>query len=294
MNAGYCRLQSNSNMFHLPKVLQSVFKRTTGSKSPDSVYNRTQTRLESGHLLRAVVVDVYAPTTFSGSYDLLLFNDGQDGEGLRMLTTLEAMQGQLRPLIAVGIHCNERRMREYGTALMPDYKGRGDLAPLHTKFVVQELLPWLTANYPLTNDAICRGYMGCSLGGLSAFDVAWEHSTVFSKIGVFSGSLWWRYAPVTEEDPDGGRIIHQVVGDDLLKPGLKFWFQAGTLDEEDDRNNNGVIDAIDDTLDLMRCLTEKGYDPERDMRYLQVEGGRHDVPTWADALPDFLLWSFGA
>jgi len=32
---------------------------------------------------------------------------------------------------------------------------------------------------------------------------------------------------------------------------------AGTADEEADRNNNGIIDAIDDTLQLLQILKKK-------------------------------------
>ncbi len=33
---------------------------------------------------------------------------------------------------------------------------------------------------------------GCSLGGLSAFDVAWDYADKIDKVGVFSGSFWYR------------------------------------------------------------------------------------------------------
>ncbi len=69
----------------------------------------------------------------------------------------------------------------------------------------------------------------------------------------------------------------------------RFWFQCGTLDEEDDRNHNGIIDAIDDTLDLIRALSKKGI-PEKNIRYLEMEGGRHEPGTWGEAMPDFLGW----
>ena len=64
------------------------------------------------------------------------------------------------------------------------------------------------------------------------------------------------------------------------------------MDEKADRNNNGVIDAIDDTLDLIKELKKKGY-PESSIRYLELKDGRHDVPTWARAFPDFLQWGWG-
>ena len=67
---------------------------------------------------------------------------------------------------------------------------------------------------------------------------------------------------------------------------------AGTLDETDDRDGNGVIDAIQDTTELMDELAAKGYQREIDMVYVQVDGGRHNQSTWAIVLPDFLRWAF--
>ena len=83
-----------------------------------------------------------------------------------------------------------------------------------------------------------------------------------------------------------------MVGNGEKKEGLKFWFQAGTLDEKSDRNNNGIIDAIDDTIHLINILKYKGYNPE-DIKYVEVQGGRHNFRTWAKILPDFLTWAFG-
>jgi hypothetical protein len=64
------------------------------------------------------------------------------------------------------------------------------------------------------------------------------------------------------------------------------------LDEKSDRNNNGIIDSIDDALDLMMELKRKGY-PAESIKYLELPDGKHDVPTWANALPVFLQWGWG-
>ncbi|MDO8365739.1 MAG: hypothetical protein Q7T20_03000 [Saprospiraceae bacterium] len=72
----------------------------------------------------------------------------------------------------------------------------------------------------------------------------------------------------------------------------RFWFQCGTLDEEEDSNNNGIIDSIDDTLDLIKSMQEKGI-PEKNIRYVEIENGRHEPWTWGEAMPDFLGWVFG-
>ncbi|MCB0642407.1 MAG: hypothetical protein KDC44_12240 [Phaeodactylibacter sp.] len=82
----------------------------------------------------------------------------------------------------------------------------------------------------------------------------------------------------------------QVLLDGHVGP-LQFWFQTGTNDETSDRNNNGIIDAIDDTLDLMKALKKVGY-PKTAMKYVEVENGVHHPSTWAKVMPDFLKWAF--
>ena len=200
--------------------------------------------------------------------------------------------GTFPPFLLVGIHANRRRMREYGTAAQVDYANRGDLAAQHQAFILTELLPYLTQHYPITDNPSQRAFAGFSLGGLAAFDLVWRHPDQFGTAGVFSGSLWWRSAKFDEKVPDANRIVHRMVAAEEARPGLRFWFQAGTEDETSDRNHNGVIDAIDDTLDLMRELERKGYRQGTDMAYLEVAGGRHEPATWSKVLPDFLTFVF--
>jgi len=40
-------------------------------------------------------------------------------------------------------------------------------------------------------------------------------------------------------------------------------------------------------------LKEKGYEPGKDIEYLELSDGRHDVPTWGKAMPVFLRWGWG-
>lgn len=254
----------------------------------------------SRFLGREVDFDLYLPPEYHLSpgkqFPFLLFNDGQDLQTMNFAHILEHgyYNGDFAPCIAVGVYANENRMREYGTARQPDYKGRGDKAPQFTRFVLEELLPMIEKRYRVSHEAGHRAYAGFSLGGLSAFDIAWSHPGLFGNVGVFSGALWWRWSDVDPADPDADRIIHDIVCQAPEWPaGQRYWFQCGTLDETDDRNNNGVIDAIDDTLDLIRNLKHKGC-PDLDIRYLEMEGGEHNVPTWAQAMPDFLNWFLGS
>jgi hypothetical protein len=86
--------------------------------------------------------------------------------------------------------------------------------------------------------------------------------------------------------------MHRQVRNSKKKEGLKFWFQTGAEDEQNDRNKNGIIDSIDDTLDLIAELTIKGYRPFHDIQYFEMKKGRHSIETWAEAMPSFLMWAF--
>ena len=69
--------------------------------------------------------------------------------------------------------------------------------------------------------------------------------------------------------------------------------QTGSHDEKMDRNSNGIIDSIDDTLGLIEELEKKGYNHENDIHYVNYEDGKHDVKTWGRAMPAFLKWGWG-
>ncbi|MFZ4542611.1 MAG: alpha/beta hydrolase [Saprospiraceae bacterium] len=262
---------------------------------PGSKETRQQKRLYSIHLNREVIVDVLLPKNYKAfkTYPLVIFNDGQDFNALNMGLTLEKLlqEKSIPDCVVVGLHCDENRMDEYGVSHTADYKNRGSKALDYSRFVTEEFLPFIRKQYAISSKKEDTFIAGFSLGGLSAFDIAWKYPQLFHKVGVFSGSFWWRSKPLNIDDPDADRIVHDMVSKHHQKENLKFWFQTGTLDETSDRNRNGVIDAIDDTLDLMKCLREKGY-AEHEMEYFEIEGGRHHPHTWGDAMVDFLKWAF--
>jgi iron(III)-enterobactin esterase len=249
-------------------------------------------------LERELSIDVYLPPDYRRNkhlkYPLLIVNDGQDLPRMGMVKILENLylRKQIPPIIVVGIHADDNRMREYGTANQVDYKGRGDRADAYKSFIVNELVGFLMSKYRIIGRTEQTAIAGFSLGGLSAFDIGWAVPEIFGTIGVFSGALWWRSREVNPKHPDADRIMHTTVQNSTKNDGQYFWFEAGTDDEIDDRNNNGIIDAIDDTLDLMRILKQKGYSDD-DLRYIEIKDGRHDPQTWGIAMPDFLIWTFG-
>lgn len=226
---------------------------------------------------------------------LLLINDGQNMEELGLAAMLDEMIGSnlIEPLVCIAIHTGIERKLEYGIARCADYMGRGSKAALYTRFIFDELLPFIHTTYAVSSFKN-KSFAGFSLGGLSALDIVWNHPGEFSRAGVFSGSLWWRTRGLEDGYNEAtDRIMHTQVREGGFYPGLKFFFQAGALDETMDRNHNGVIDSIDDTLGLIDDLIAKGYHPQDDIQYLELQEGRHNIATWAKAMPVFLKWGWG-
>ena len=253
--------------------------------------------IDSNFLKREVTITLLIPEGFEDleKINLLLLNDGQEVENLKLKTTLEKLQsnGQISPILVAAIHANEERQQEYGVANLPDFKGRGSKAAAYTSFITQELLPKLQGLIgSKTFDKVA--FAGFSLGGLSALDITLNNPQLFNKIGAFSGSFWWRSKGLKDGYSDEhDRIVHKIIRQKQYQPGLKFWFQTGTKDETMDRNHNYIIDSIDDTIDLIKTLESKGYSRPADIQYVEIINGKHNTETWGNAMPKFLVWAFG-
>jgi enterochelin esterase-like enzyme len=252
--------------------------------------------INSALLKREVICDVLMPEDVDGvqPLNLLLLNDGQEIEVLQIRQTLQNLynNNSIYPLVIVAIHAGEERLNEYGVANRPDFKNRGAKADAYAQFITTELLPAIKDLLP-GQEFKTTAFAGFSLGGLSALDIAWNNPELFDKVGVFSGSLWWRSKEIGKGYTDADRIAHAMIRETTGKPELKLWLQTGTKDETADRNGNGIIDSIDDAIDLIKELETKGYKRPVDIQYVEIVGGSHDAPTWAKVMPKFLCWAFG-
>lgn len=252
--------------------------------------------VHSEYLERDVTINIYLPSKihYLDQVSLLLFNDGQDLIKMRFDELFSDLltNGSIEPIVCVGIHCGPERKMEYGTAYSADFNGRGAKAGLYSKFIFDELLPFIRKKYnaPSFKD---KSFAGFSLGALSALDIAWNNASEFRKIGLFSPSLWWRRKGYEDGyDDEQDRLMHLQIRKGKFHPWLQFFIECGELDEAADRNNNGIIDSIDDALDLIVALKAKGY-TENHIQYLQVENGKHDIETWEKIMPQFLQWGWG-
>lgn len=242
-------------------------------------------------------LDFYFPNEipYGKTVEILLFNDGQILEEMNFKSLLESnfkypfRKNKL--FLVAAVHADEERVQDYGTIGVLNAKGQGKNAKNHGKFITEELLPYIAAHYPFV-DIEYSNIAGFSLGGLSAFDIAWTYPTIFKKVGVFSGSFWWRSKELNAGyDNEKDRIMLSKLRKYVYQPNFQFFFECGTLDEDSDRNNNGIIDSIDDTKDIIVQLKEMGYS-DKALAYLEITDGKHDVPTWKKAMPIFLKWGW--
>ena len=152
----------------------------------DEIYSR--------HLQRQVkltIISTPMPDDKS-ELNLLVLNDGQDAVKFRVKDIVDSLYKKkiIQPLLIVCITAGDR-MKEFGVSEQPDFINRGDKADNYAAFIDDELYAFTKKKAGVRKFKTVV-LAGCSLGGLSAFDIAWNHADKIDKVGVFSGSFWWR------------------------------------------------------------------------------------------------------
>src|SRR5664279_101871 len=251
---------------------------------------QTDDNLYSRHLQRNVKLHILhtPPPSDRSQYNLLILNDGQDLEKLHVKETLDSLykSGQIAPLVIIGVEAGDR-MQEYGVTDKPDYLGRGNRATFYDAFINNELYPYAKKQSGVRKFQSVV-IAGCSLGGLSAFDIAWNHPDKISKVGVFSGSFWWRNKSAEDSSysDEKNRIMYTKLKASGKKPGLQYWFYAGAAEEKGDRDKDSIIDVIDDTKDIISLLNKKNVVPPDGLVYQESPLGIHDYSSWSKVFPD--------
>jgi enterochelin esterase-like enzyme len=254
----------------------------------DDIYSR--------HLQRHVKLSIITTPMPDNKSEMnvLLLNDGQDLDKFRVKEILDSLYRKkiIQPLLIIGIAAGDRT-KEYGVSGYPDFMNRGDKAEKYAAFIDDELYPFIKKKTGVRKFKSVV-LAGCSLGGLSAFDIAWDHADKIDKVGVFSGSFWWRDKDdkAADYNDDKDRIVLNKIRSSRKKPHLQYWFYAGAKEETGDRDNDSITDAVDDTRDLVELIKNKNVCPAGDIVYKEDANGTHDYTSWSSHLPEFLLWAF--
>lgn len=246
-------------------------------------------------------------------YPVLYLNDGQDAATVRLEEALATLYAQdaIEKIIVVAIDMLPDRMGTYGLSdrtahrSMPGdsrFGAVGSRAHDYSEWVAHELVPYVDAHYRTRPDPADRTILGWSLGGLNAFNLGWQYPEVFGQVGAFSPSFWLASDRTDAASVQRSRLAQRMVEAGPKRDGSRFWFAVGTAEETDDRDGDGVIDAVDDTQDLARALARTGYTANleyathvgtEEVALYLLEGGEHNQASWARILPVFLRWAYG-
>lgn len=273
-------------------------------------------------------VTVYLPPDYAVSdarYPVLYANDGQDMDAVGLQDTLATLYAQhaIRPVIVVAVDMLKDRVSGYGLfdrARRRNVVGGSRIGPIgtraydHSAWVVNELVPYVDAHYRTQASAQGRTMLGWSLGALHAFCLGWQYPEVFGQVGAFSPSFWLAADRSDARAVQSTRLAQAMVSRSGVRKPVRFWFAVGGREETNDRNHNGVIDAVEDLQDLITGfnapdgthqggLRDLGYTidmdyaahPERkdDVAYDLFPDGEHNQATWKRMLPVFLGWAYG-
>jgi predicted alpha/beta superfamily hydrolase len=245
-------------------------------------------------------------------HDVLYANDGQDMEAVGLEDALRALdaEGVALPIV-VAIDMPRDRMGAYGLSdraharsvvAQTKYGPVGTRAQAYSNWVARVLVPYIDAHYRTRHSRRGRAVMGWSLGALNAFDLGWNYPELFATVGAFSPSFW-----LSAERSDAAAVQRTRLALRMVEAGprhrTRWWIAAGEREETDDRDGDGLVDAVDDARDVAIALGKAGAranldwtrNPERDAQvaFAAVAAGEHDQATWKRMLPAFLRWRYG-
>jgi predicted alpha/beta superfamily hydrolase len=221
-------------------------------------------------------------------YPVLYLNDGQNlfdsatsfsGVEWGIDETAERLikENLIEPLIVVAVaNTGEQRIHEYApTRGVIDAKAKRKkrskgLARKYACFLIDELKPYIDRKYRTNPDAEFTGLGGSSLGGLATLAIGISYPQVFRRLMVMSPSIWW-----------DDFAIYRLIDSIEQKPPLKIWLDTGTAEP-----------GWEQARELLKRLVEKGWKPQRDVQYMEAQGGEHSEAAWAARVEPALRFLF--
>lgn len=235
-------------------------------------------------------ITIYTPPGYAESderYPVLYLHDGQNlfeahrafvpGEIWQVKSTADTLirAGEIEPLIIVGIdHAGPQRIDEY-TPTMDLRSKRGGLAKAYGRLLVEELKPWIDAEYRTHPDACHTAIGGSSLGGLVSLYLGFRAPHIFGRLAIMSPSLWW-----------DRKIMLLRLRANIHRRRARLWLDIGT------REGRAHAQTVSQTRQLRDELLERGWRQGHDLFYFEDAGAMHTERAWAQRLPMVLKFLF--
>jgi predicted alpha/beta superfamily hydrolase len=246
-------------------------------------HERFVSKLEDEHHDLLVYLPPVYEVDLERRFSVLYMQDGQNlfdpetsfikGNYWRMGETADALieAGAIEPLIIVGIYnTGDRRIDEYTP--VEDRRLGGGHADAYGRMLVEELKPFVDAQYRTLPGAEHSGMGGSSLGGLVTLYLGLRYPSVFSRLAVMSPSVWWR-----------NRAILNTIDSLPQKPELRIWLDIGTKES---------ARAVPDARTLRDRLVNKGWQLAGDLVYYEAKNAEHTESAWAQRVAPMLQFLF--
>jgi enterochelin esterase-like enzyme len=258
------------------------------------------TDVASAHLGSTRHVEIWLPPAYdampSQRFPVLYMHDGQNLFDPRIANTGTdwgvdeavvrlAGQGVMPPVIVVGVWSTAERFAEYSP-----WHDAGDYA----RFLVDELMPRVNAEFRTLTGPGNTAVMGSSMGGLLSFYLVTRHPDVFGACGCVSTHFPLSESVVAKRfggeavrtPPDTTPyIIRDIAAGMTVPQGTRYWFDYGT---------EGLDASYAPTHDAVRTwLLSQGLVEGRDFVVRAYQGANHNEASWRARLDDPLTFLFG-
>jgi pimeloyl-ACP methyl ester carboxylesterase len=248
--------------------------------------------VESQHLDHKRHVGIWLPPGYDDDsdtrYKVIYMHDGQNlfdprlsfagidwGVDEAMMRGIEA--GRFEPAIVVGVWNSPDRSPEYSP-----WHG----APDYARFLIEELMPRVDAEFRTLAGPHNTSVMGSSMGGLLSYYLVKNHPNAFGACGCVS-----THFALSESDFSlfGGDDIPYIVRDiedgDTVPKGVRFSFDYGTE----------TLDTTyeEDHKPVREWLLGQGLVEGQDFQIRKYEGAAHSEAEWRARVEDQLEWILG-
>lgn len=226
-------------------------------------------------------VIVWLPPSYqenrSARYPVLYMHDGQQVFDPQTSTWKQDWQvdewctqlmeeHKIHEVIVVAIYSTEDRFVEYNPSLA---------GPEYTRFVIEELKPFIDRQYRTLPDRANTAVAGSSLGGSIAFHMAWTHPEVFFGAACLSPAFRFR---------DDTRLF-DLVRETPRIPDIRLFFYCGLGDPTEQELAEGMYAMAD-------LLRSRGFGMARILT-TEDPAGQHNETAWARHTPEWLRFLFG-
>ncbi len=179
----------------------------------------------------------------------------------------------LGDIIVVGVdHGNDRRINEFTPANeLPIGIGHGE-GTKYLDFMANTLKPHIDSHFRTLTDAANTAFGGSSMGGLISYYAALYHSETFSKVMVFSPSLWIY--------PD----VYKETEAFYPKRNTRFYLFGGAKEGSN---------MVENLFEIRNILQHKQHDHQPiDLKLIIDPNGTHTESRWHDEFPRAVSWLF--